>query len=141
MKGLYSMGGVVCTQTTIILNLKRSEKIWVIPFTLFVDGKYFMLLMPSVSHHSSPPQQTKLQIWHCLCYAYPCSSFSAKETLPYITIRTTSAVLKVPVASLCFPPVSLAVMPEQQDFVPDSGLQRQHRSHGMLLNRAPVGYS
>ena len=115
------MCGLICTQTTVILILKRSEKIGAVPFTLFVDSKYFMLLMPSASCHSSPPHQTKHQTWHCLCYVcpfHPCSSFSAKETLPYVTVGTTLSVLKVPITSLCFPPVSLAVMPEQQDFVP-----------------------
>jgi len=109
--------------------LKRFEKIGAVPFTLFVDRKYFMLLMPSASHHSSPPHQTKHQTWHCWCYAcpfHPCSSLRSKETLPYFTIGATPTVFKVPITFLRFPPVSLAAMPEQQHFVPP----RQHRSWG-----------
>lgn len=111
----------MCTQTTVILILKIFEKIGVVPFTLSVDGKYFMPLMPSASYHSSLPHQTNHQTWHCLCCAcpfHPCSSFTTKETLPYVTVGTTPTVLKVSVTFLCFPLVSLAVTPEQHDFVP-----------------------
>lgn len=97
-----------------------------------------MLLMPSASRHSSPPHQTKHQTWHCLCYAcpfHPCSSFSTKETLLYVTVGTTLPVLKVPITSPCFPLVS--VMPKQQDFAPAT----QDRSGSIALGVAELGIS
>lgn len=132
VKGSYLTSEFVCTQTTVILIFKRFEKIGVVPFTLFVHGKYFMPLMPSASHHSSLPHETNHQTWHCLCCAcpfHPCSSFTTKETLPYVTVGTTPPVLKVSVTFQCFPLVSLAMMPEQQDFVPGT----QDHSSSMAL--------
>lgn len=99
-----------------------------------------MLLMPSASHHSSPLHQTKHQTWHCLCYAcpfHPCSSFSTKETLPYVTVGTALPVLKVPITSLCFPLWWVSVMPKQQDFVPAT----QDWSSSITLGVAESGTS
>lgn len=55
-----------------------------------------------------------------------------------MTIGITSAVLKVPITSLCFPPASLAVTPEQQDFVPAT---QDHSSSIALREAAESGTS
>lgn len=133
VKGVYLMGGLVCIQTTVILILKIFGKIGAVPFTLFVDSKYFMLLTPCASCHSSPPHRTKHQTWHCLCYAcpfHPCSSFNAKETLPYVTVGTTPAVLKVPITSL-FPSSLISCDAHAARFCPSyAGPQWQRHSQG-----------
>lgn len=77
------MGGLVCTRTTVILILKRFEKIGVVPFTLFLDRKYFMLLTLSASHHSSPPHQTKHQ--NSAACAMPTPALHSAQRKHYLT--------------------------------------------------------